>query len=342
MSAGAAKDSRGAVNMHVLRVDVSRASISLHPLMHSLAERRPLSLLAAGHPHLMAATNTGYFDFRSGAPTDPLIVHGSPLVITATHQPMVGIGANRRIESGHVWWSATITAGTRHHALVARNEVVPPPGITLYTAAWGSAPVPAKWNSVTRAVVNGVVVAGQRLSHWQTVPNRGSLLVANGSAAQTWLSAVTTGTKVSTSSSVDTDAATPFVQAYGVGVQVVATAGVVRSGFSCNSANTTQPARTEIGFANSGRTLVMAIVADHPGTSMHGLDEDQMSELMVQLGVSQAFAFDGSGSTELLARVPAHSGLTRENYPADGQERPMPVGLGIMSMPPKAKSTPKK
>ena len=48
---------------------------------------------------------------------------------------------------------------------------------------------------------------------------------------------------------------------------------------------------------------MIAIVADNPNTTMHGLDEDQMSELMVQLGVDQAFAFDGSGSTELLAKL---------------------------------------
>jgi hypothetical protein len=114
--------------------------------------------------------------------------------------------------------------------------------------------------------------------------------------------------------------------------------GVIRTGFSCNSLGTKQPARTEIGFSNGGKTLILAIVADDPAKSQHGLDENQMSELMVQLNASQAFAFDGSGSTELLARLGSSKPLTMENYPADGQERPMPVGLGIFSHPVKKKA----
>jgi Phosphodiester glycosidase len=337
MTAGTAKDPNGRVSMHVLRVDLTRKSISLHPLMRSIAERSPLTSLAAGHPNLVAATNTGYFDMRTGAVLDPLIEGRSAVVMSTTHQAVVGLGTNGLMESGHVWWSATVTVGAHSHTLVARNELSPPLGISLYTSGWGSEPVQAHWDSVARPVVNGVLQGASRSSRWQMVPHGGSLLVGNGPRSASWLAALPTGAKVSAAGSVKTNAAEPFVQAYGVGVKVVATRGVTLSGFSCNSRNTTEPARTEIGFANGGRTLIIAIVTDRPGTSTHGLDEDQMSELMVQLGAAQAFAFDGSGSTELLARVPGHPGLTLENYPADGQERDMPLGLAVMATPPKAK-----
>jgi Phosphodiester glycosidase len=339
MTSGTTKDSNGTVNMHVLRVDLTRKSISLHPLMHSIAQRTALSTLAAGHPNLVAATNTGYFDFRTGAPLNPLVNGRAAVIMSTTHQAAVGLGTNGRMESGDVWWSATVKVGTHTRGLVARDELSPPLGISLYTSGWGStSPVPAHWgDSVARPVVKGVLTAAPRASRWLTVPQGGSLLVANGPRSVSWLSSLPSGAKVAVAASVKTNAAEPFVQAYGVGVKVVATPGVALTGFSCDSANTTQPARTEIGFADGGRTLIIAIVADHPGTSLHGLDENQMSKLMVQLGAAQAFAFDGSGSTELLARVPGHPGLTLENYPADGQERVMPLGLAIMSTPPKAK-----
>jgi hypothetical protein len=337
-----ATDSRGTVNMHVLRVNVASKNISLHPLMHSIAERSPLSTLAKGHTRLVAATNTGYFDFRTGAPTQPLIVGKVPLVISTKHQAVVGLGTNGVMESGTVWWAAVITAGSRIHDLASKNDINPPDGISLYTKGWGGAPVPASWNGVARSVVDGVVgSAGHDQRGGLAVPSSGYLLVAHGQSASNWLSSLSTGTKVSVASSVVTSAPKPFVQAYGVGVEVVQTPGVIRTGLSCNSINTKQPARTEIGWANGGRTLIIAIVADNPNTSMHGLDEDQMSELMVQLGASQAWAFDGSGSTELLAKLAHSSGLALENYPADGQERPMPVGLGIASKPVKAKKAKK-
>jgi hypothetical protein len=56
---------------------------------------------------------------------------------------------------------------------------------------------------------------------------------------------------------------------------------------------------------------------------------------MAQLGVDRAWDVDGSGSTELLAKLPSSGVLTQRTYPADGQERPMPVGLGISYVKPK-------
>jgi hypothetical protein len=54
--------------------------------------------------------------------------------------------------------------------------------------------------------------------------------------------------------------------------------------------------------------------------------------LMKDLGAGEAYLFDGSGSTELLARMPSNpSALSLRNYPADGAERAMPVGFGIFS-----------
>jgi hypothetical protein len=71
-------------------------------------------------------------------------------------------------------------------------------------------------------------------------------------------------------------------------------------------------------------------VADNPGTPMHGLDSAQMARLMKDLGAQEAYLFDGSGSTELLARMPSNPGqLSLRTFPADGVERPLPVGFGI-------------
>jgi hypothetical protein len=328
--------------MHVLRVNLADKGIALRPLVHSLAERSPLSALAAGHPKLVAASNTGYFDFRSGAPTQPFINRSNPDVISSVHSEVVGLNSTGVLQSGQVWWAALVTAGSRTHSATSKNETYPPAGIAVYTPMWGSAQVPGQWRSAAVAVVNGVATPEQNSRHGLTIPTNGYLLVGNGDSANSWLSKVTSGTKVSLASSVVTSAAKPFVQAYGVGVEVVETTGVVRGGFTCNSINTKQPARTEIGFSDGGRHMVIAFVTDHPDTSEHGLDEDQMSELMVQLGASQAFAFDGSGSTELLARLTKTGPMTLENYPADGQERVMPLGLGVFSSPVKAKHTTKK
>jgi hypothetical protein len=334
VASGTAKDGNGLVNMHVLRVDLSRPRVSMEPLVHSLGERLPLSTLAQHHPHLVAATNTGYFDFEYGAPTQPLIIGGVPQVISHQHESVVGVGKDGRLEAGQVWMSSTLSVGKSSHSLVAENETYPPSGVGVYNSRWGSGRVPGSWGADTRSVVNGALAPVAHSRRAIAVPNSGYLLQARGHEASSWLNGLPRGAKVSLADSIKTTAKSPFMQAYGVGIRLVSRPGVAKTGFSCDSANTRQPARTAIGWTHGGRTLVMAIVADHPHTSMHGLDEDQMSKLMVQLGVSHAYAFDGSGSTELLAKFRGSS-LALQNYPADGAERPMPLGLGISVAPAK-------
>src|SRR3954452_1761736 len=89
MDAGVAKDSNGTVNIHVLRVDLTKPRVHVVPLEHKVANRSPLSALAQGRPQLVAATNTGYFDFDTGAPTVPLIVGGRAQVLSSHHQTVV-------------------------------------------------------------------------------------------------------------------------------------------------------------------------------------------------------------------------------------------------------------
>jgi len=333
LAAGVAKDSRGTVNMHVLRVDLTQPRVHAVPLEHHVANRSPLSSLAHGHPHLVAATNTSYFDFVTGAPTVPLIVSGSAQVMSDSHETVVGIGMSHRVEAGDVSLSGTVTAGKQSQPLHQVNEPFPGSGLGLYDGRWGPARVPGNWNTVNREVVNGKIASGTVSSRNASVPSNGFLLQARGRTATDWLRGISPGTQVSVNKSFKTTARSPFRQAYGVGVQLVAHPGVARTGFSCDSSNTRTPARTAIGWANGGRTMVIVVVADHPDTSEHGLDQDQMSKLMAQLGVSQAYSLDGSGSTELLARSNGRSSLALQNYPADGAERPMPVGLGIAVAP---------
>jgi hypothetical protein len=342
LASGTAHDSQGSVVIHVLRVALGARHVHVKPLVHSLAERSPLSQLAGHRHHLVAATNTGYFDFRTGAPVGPFISHGQPVMLSTRHQQVAGVGSNGLAEGGDVWLSASLTAGSTTRTVSAINELDPPSGLAIYTPAWGS-DVSVGRSAETRPVVGGAVgtlsgagSGGRRhgghsggRSDGTAIPSHGRLLVATSQAAQSWLEALHVGATVTSKTAVATTAAHGFSQAYGVGSEIVAVAGQPLTGFSCDSSNTRTPARTSIGYAKGGRQLVLVTVNDHPGTSTHGLDEDQMSKLMVQLGVDRAYAFDGSGSTELLARKRGTASLTLRTYPADGEERAMPLGLGI-------------
>jgi Phosphodiester glycosidase len=341
LSSGTAKDPAGRVVIHVLRADLSNRHVAVKPLVRKLAQRSPLSQLAAHRAHLVAATNTGYFDLRTGAPAGPFISGGKPVMLSTRHERVAGIGRTGMVEAADVWLVAHLSSASVSHTVSAINELRPPSGLAVYTPAWGTR-VFVDRNATTRTVVGGVIGSrpsrnaanrsgGGHSGNGVTIPARGELLVATTRSAQSWLAGLHTGGTLSSSMTIQTTAAVAFTQAYGVGIQIVAKAGHPLTGFSCDSANTATPARTSIGYAKGGHQLIMVTVDDHPGTSVHGLDEDQMSKLMVQLGVTQAYALDGSGSTELLARKPGTTTLSLRTYPADGVERPMPLGLGIYS-----------
>jgi len=326
---GQAKDSEGIVDMHVLRVNVTRSNLNFGPLIKHVAQRSKLTALASGHARLVAATNTGYFSFEAGVPTAPVIHQGHFLTGTSNGQTIVGLNTRGRLQSGKVWVHGRAYSGHSDYRIVGVNALKPPDGLTVYNSLWGSYPVPLRWNSVSRYIVDGIIKSGTDQQH-DAVHSTGTLVVANGWKAKNWLNKLKVGNRFVMNVSVGSKVAVPFNQGYGVGLQIVQKAGVVRNDLACRYP-TTQPARTAIGWADQGQTLIIAVVTDHPHVNIHGLDQKQMSGLMVQLGASRAFAFDGSGSSELLAKMPGTSSLSMRNYPADGAERPMPLGFGIFS-----------
>jgi hypothetical protein len=324
---GSHTDGRGQVRMHVLSVDLTDRHVAVHPLMHKLAARSPLSKLAAGRTGLIAATNTGYFDFRLGAPLGPVVNDRKPLLAARTPTTVVGLSTAGVMQAGQLAFAGTVTAAGQTHRLAGLNLATPIDGVTAYDAAWGSAPVRLPSDAVGRYVKSGVIATVA--SRFTAAPTSGYLLVARGQSAQSWLDTLPRGTKVTVSRTVMTNASHPFAQAYGVGSQIVLPGGKTRTDLTCRRSYP-QPARTAIGFANHGKRLILTVVEDHPGTRVHGLDSVQMSRLMADLGADQAFLLDGSGSTEMLARLRSDpTRLQLRNYPADGQERDMPMGLGI-------------
>ena len=327
LAEGQRTDRNGYVDLHVLDVDVLNKHVSFAPLMRRIAQRSPLSLLAAARPSLVAATNTGYFDFDAGTPLGPLVDGTHPWVTSATKQTVVGFGTTGLVQAGQLALSGTVVAAGVSRPLTGLNVAAPGDGLTAYTAQWGKTPVQLPRGAVARYVVAGRVSSGA--GRFDKAPKAaGYLLVARGSAATGWLSSLHKRASVLVTTNVTSDTARPFRLAYAVGSRLVHQ-GVEGDAFTCRR-RYPQPARTAIGFADNGQRLLLVVAADEPGTPLHGLDSAQMARVMHDLGAGEAYLFDGSGSTELLARMPKdRKRLSMRNFPADGVERPMPVGFGI-------------
>ena len=323
---GRRHDAHGYVDMHVLDVDVTNKHLRFQPLVRRLAQRTPLTVLAHNRTGLVAATNTGYFDYDAGTPLGPLVGGDQPWVSSSTGATVVGLSTAGLVQAGRVSLAGSVTAGTSSEPLAGLNTVRPATGLTAYTSKWGSAPVSVPGDAVTRYVSSGRLNGA--IGRANSAPSTGGfLLVSRGDKATTWLKSLPAHATVRVNTRMTSTTVRPFAQAYAVGAQLVHN-GVAKTGMECRK-RYPQPARTAIGFASGGKRLIIAVVADDPGAPMHGLDANQTARLMHDLGATEAYMFDGSGSTEMLAKLPGTSALSMRNFPADGLERPMPVGFGI-------------
>src|SRR5207248_356507 len=228
----------------------------------------------------------------------------------AVKNSVMGIGTDRRMHAGNVWLTGTVTSAGATRTLHGVNVLHIPYGLTVYTPRWGTTPIRLPSDAVTRNVAAGLLSTGT--GRWTTVPSTGSMVVARGSTAVAWLKSLRRGSSFTVRLSQHSDAVKPFRLAFDVGQTIVASRGVVRYGLSCRRVYP-QPARTAIGYRNYGKTLMIVVVTDHPGTRVHGLDATQMSKLMVELGAWKASLFDGSGSSEMIARMPATGRLAIRN-----------------------------
>jgi hypothetical protein len=325
---GQHKDSTGYVHMHLLTADVTDTHLAFRPLVRKLAMRSPLSALAAGRTGLLAATNTGFFDFRLGTPLGPVVDKHQPVMLSSHRMGAVGFGTDGRLQAGDVSLAATVTADGGTRRLAGFNTPRPRrDGLTAYTARWGSEPVRMPPDAAARYVKSGAVASAT--GRYSATPTTGFLLVARGSASTQWLQSLPRGTSVTLKRKVMTDAPRAFRLAYGVGAQIVQPGGVARTDLTCRK-RYPQPARTAIGWSHHGKQLLLLVVEDKPGTDMHGLDSNQTGRVMADLGAKEAYLFDGSGSSEMLARLRSHPDvMSLRTYPADGVERTMPLGFGI-------------
>jgi len=316
-------DSRGVVPVHVVVADLGNRDVGLTSLHRSLASRSVLTSLA-NRRRVVAAVNGMYFSFAYGAPVVPFIEHGRAQVLTTRPQQVVGL-AGRSPQAGLVWLAGAVRVGTQRTPLVAVNSPTVHRGLAVYTSAWGSRPVPIWHSSRSRQARDGRVltVLGRR----RTIARGGWLLVATGASAVHWLRNAHKGQPVGMSRQIETDAPKAFTQAYGVGTHLVAAPFQTLPDRYCR-AGSVEVARTAIGWA-FGRYLVLVVVGNPRRKHQHGLDENQMSGLLASFGASQAYALDGGGSSEMVARLGRHRRLSIRNAPSDGRQRAIPIGLGV-------------
>jgi hypothetical protein len=315
---------RGKVAIRAVRADLDQPGVGVGPLHREVSGHHVLTSLARGGG-VVAATNGMYFDLSSGAPILPLVQSGRPVVLSAEHTHVAGIGVDNRPEDGGVWLTGTVRSGSAMAPLVGINDVVSPAGVSVYTRAWGSGLVPLPSAARSRAVTDGRLAA--TTGRMRRPPRGGELLVARGGTAVQWLRSLAGGAAVTVSSQVSTNAPVAFEQAYGVGTQTVSHADQTSTDIYCSGEY--YAARTDIAWSRSRTTLLLVTAESPRGPDHYGLDQNEMSGVLLQLRAADGYALDGGASTTMVARALGRSRFTLESAPHGDRQRPIPVGIGI-------------
>lgn len=325
LSEGRHRGHKGYVRMHVLRVDVTNRNLAFRPLLGALTSRHALTSYSSKR-RLIAATNAGYFDLDTYAPVGPVVIGGHPVLTTPASTPVVGFSTGGLMEGGHISSEGDVTSRSGSRALGGLNTSRPAFGITAYSARWGRGRIALYRGLVSRFVKRGFVAS--RTGRFTHAPHSGYLLVARGGRAVSWLRGLRRGAGVNVHIGMRSDAPRPFRLAYAVGGRIVQN-GKGLTGLTCPS-HYPQPARTAIGYADGGRTLILVSVDDNMRTALHGLDSVQLGSVLADLGASDAWLFDGGGSTTMVTRMSPHARhLSLRTRTADRGVRAVPLGFGI-------------
>jgi exopolysaccharide biosynthesis protein len=321
----------GWMRVHVLNADLADESVGVDLIADKVSEARPLSQ-AAGAQHAVAAVNGDYFNItETNAAEGPEIKGGDLRKGTNQSSTVAAIGADRVARLADLMLTGTVTvAGTQRPLAALNSSTVPADGIAVFTPLWG----PGDRTLIHDAgpytelvVASGKVTAVNSKITDTAVPDGGLIVLGRG-AASGQLATARPGDTVTVGFKPQSDTTAELRMALGSGSVLVRNGAAID--FPPSTGNDAPKPRTAVGWLNGGHRLLLVAV-DGSANFSPGLSFDDMAKLMVRLGATEAFMLDGGGSTELVARRPGDAGAGVVNTPSDGNERPVPNGVGLFA-----------
>jgi exopolysaccharide biosynthesis protein len=327
---------RDSLDMHVVRVDLHRANISLHAARatDSLRGReRPSEMVRraeARGDHVVAAVNADFFWLSTGENENNQIIDGEWWKGLKTTDSPYDTWDNTHIQfamdaRGHPYIDQFMFDG-RAIAHGAATPIITlnfnpsgkPEGTALYTWRFGRE-TPRDTSRVTAEAA--MVPAGRRgdtllyvrtgavsTSSGSAIPAGGAVLAAYGrglrydevtamQAGDTVRVVLSTIPRLSNYPGAPTVLVGGWPRILRNGVDVTADAPV-REGTISRNAETRHP-RTAVGFSRDSSTLILLTVDGH-AESEGGVTLGALAERMKALGAWEAMNFDGGGSTTMV------------------------------------------
>ena len=349
---------RGVVHGHLVEVDLRNPFVAVDLLTAgAVAARAPISAQADGR-HAIAAVNGDFFNISNtqpgvpatGAAVGPAIGGGRDLKAAVPNrqrfgpglppgtstQDVLGVGIDRVGRLAQVAFEGkAFTRQGGGFAIDGFNQyALPENGIGVFDRAWGTPSrkrstcgtdttreAPCSVNTYEVTVRRGAVVEASTEPGAGAIDHDAVVLVGREAGADT-LRELERGERVWIDYDLAANTYIPF--RFAVGGFPVLRDGEPLAGLDANTA----AIRTSAGVSRDGRRLYLMAL---DGTSA-GLTIADLALMMRDFGAASAVNLDGGGSSTLVARKLGEPAVTVRNHPSGGAERPVPNGIGVLSL----------
>ena len=323
------RDARGTIRAYLLRANLDKPGLSLeYVATDPLAGRDELSDILADE-NAIAGVNGDFFDIGdTGAPRGvgidgSTVLHGPAQGwMKAFFLPEKGPGG-----VGDLPVQASVPTLPDLRITNVNSPTVITHGIGLYTKRWGTNPGyavtdGAKPQDVRQVVIQGGVVVSNTIPVSGGAPIEGRVLIGRGHGA----------VRLNQQLPVGTPAKVVVTAAEQAGLAIGGSTVLLSGGRIQTTDDGELHPRTAVGYdTDSGRLLLLVI--DGRQDFSRGYTMLELARMMKQLGAEEALNLDGGGSSTMVTLRP--TGRTRvANSPSDGQQRPVPNGLGFVYQPP--------
>ncbi|MCG8484584.1 MAG: phosphodiester glycosidase family protein [Clostridia bacterium] len=334
----------GWYNINVIRADVNSKYVSLSLLSNEngIGIREKLSELVNQNEDVIAAVNGDFFNTRGAASLGPM-VSDSELLSTPFYIPeqMAAFNMDLKDNPSIDFWTtphititdtnsqekieiATVNKETDYHDIAV-----------IYTPKWGSNTPPLSNNleSAVEMVISDDMVLDicPASPAGNPIPSDGYVVFATGSHADIIHNFFSIGDEVDYDIQSDIDFS-KLSMSIGGGAVLVEN-GMAKDVFT-HEIKGRHP-RTALGITRDEEEVLLVTV-DGRTTSFPGLSQQELAEIMIDLGAYSAINLDGGGSTDMILRPLGDENTKVINHLSDGTERRIANGIGVISTASKA------
>jgi hypothetical protein len=325
----------GPIVVHAVSIAPNAPNIRLNSVLagNALASSGETISSMAQRTGAIAGINGDYFDIGATNRPTNVVVEGNALIQTPSKRYALLIPTSGAPQFAETTFAGTLQLGDRSVALNGVNQMPPPDGgVSLITPAFGTVPPSDDVTLASVQVVNGAPpFATYRVSAIadNTVAQPAGYYVAIGLNAYASAGVPNPGDTVTGSGDLSPIGLSNLAAAIGGGPLILdggqwyddpdgPSGGEFDQRIPCSGA----------AIGADGTLYLIEVDGRQPDRSV-GVTRPEFAALMSAFGAVRGMAFDGGGSSEVVARMPGDADARLLNDPSDGRERKVADGIFV-------------